>query len=475
MNEYNTFLESKRFEDINSGFEPDEGLYPSHGEYRPFPFQKSIIDWAVRRGRAAIFADTGLGKTPMQLIWAWIVHQHTGNRVLIFAPLCVAHQTVREGAKFGVPVKYVRSFDELRIGPNAYDTGIFITNYEMVDHFEQGIKACFFDGIVLDESSILKSIDGKTRKRLIELCREIPHRLSCTATPSPNDHMELGNQAEFLGIMSMAEMLAMFFTHDGGQTSKWVLKGHGKTKFWEWLSTWGVAIKKPSDLGFSDEGYDLPPLNHHEHCIESGMLLDGELFPHVAQSLSERITARRRTVDIRVARAAEIANGMSGKVLVWCHRNDESEKLTKAIDGAVEVRGSHKSEDKENRVMGFVNGDIRVLITKPSIAGFGLNLQICNQTIFVGLNDSFEQLYQATRRFWRFGQENPVDVHIITADIEGAVLENIKRKERQAQELSGAMVEYMRDFTRRKISSLKRDVTVYEPNMDIIIPGWING
>jgi DNA modification methylase len=446
--EYEKFISEKAFMDAPSGFEmPDHALTRGGGEYELFPFQTAIVKWALKRGRAAIFADTGLGKTAMQAAWSWSVHQYTGNRVLILAPLCVAPQTVVEAAHFGIPIRYVREM------PEAGDTGIFITNYEMIDRFEQAISDGYFDGVVLDESSILKHQDSRTRKRLIDVCSKIPYRLSCTATPSPNDYMELGGQAEFLGVMGTMEMLSMFFIHDSGETSKWRLKGHGRTRFWEWMSHWAVFIKKPSDLGFDDAGYDLPALEIDERAVITGK--------PVGQSLSERNQARRESIDERVAQCAAIVNASSEPFVVWCNLNEESAKLTAAIPDAVEVKGSDKLELKEERIRAFSEGRARVIITKPSITGYGLNWQHCAQMAFVGLNDSYEDLYQAIRRCYRFGQSKSVRVTLISADSEGAVLENIKRKERQAEEMSLQMINHMRDFCRKEVVELKRERSVY--------------
>ena len=447
MSSYEDFLAGKELADAPSGFDPAGHYLTNGGDRQLFPFQDAIVRWALKRGRAAIFADTGLGKTAMQVSWAWAVHQYAGNRVLILATLCVAQQTVAEAAHFGIPIRYVREM------PEPGDTGIFITNYEMLDNFKEAIDQGYFDGVVLDESSILKSQDSKTRTKLIRMCEEIPYRLSCTATPSPNDYMELGNQAEFLGVMGTTEMLAMFFTHDSAETSKWRLKGHGKTRFWEWLSHWACFIRKPSDLGFDDSGYDLPPLEIGEEIVRTA--------GPVASTLSERITARRETVDARVARCAELVNGSTGPFIVWCNLNDESDKLTAAIPDAVEVRGSLKIEEKEKRILDFLEGRARVLITKCSITGFGLNLQLCSQMAFVGLNDSYEELYQAIRRCYRFGQEKSVRVTMISASTEGAILDNIRRKEAQHEEMSRAMIEHMREFSKREVTGLKREMAHY--------------
>ncbi len=461
---YSRFIETKKFKNIETGFDVDDMLLPDG----LFDFQTAIVKWALKKGRAAIFADTGLGKTAMQLAWAGAVHQHTGNRVLILAPLCVAQQTEREAVKFGVGnVRFAREFEK------DGSTGIYVTNYEMLDKLAEGIKDGYFDGIVLDESSILKSQDGKTRAKIIAMCADIPYRLSCTATPSPNDFMELGSQSEFLGIMSAVEMLAMFFTHDSGENSKWRLKGHGKNRFWEWLATWAVSIRKPQDLGFEASGYDLPPLNHHEILVETSKTLSSALIKEPAKTLSERTEARRITVDERVERCAAIVNASSEPFIVWCHRNDEADKLHALIAGSVEVSGSDKIKDKERKIMDFTEGRARVLITKPKIAGFGMNWQHCNQMAFVGLNDSFESLYQAIRRCYRFGQKKPVDVYMISADLEGAVLENLKRKELQNEELVCQMVDLMKDFTKQEVRATINERLSYQASTLTELPGWL--
>jgi hypothetical protein len=454
MNSYDKFIESKQFTHISAGFEADSLCSEL------MPFQKDIVTWACRRGRAAIFAATGLGKTLMQLSWADQVAWKSSKPVLIAAPLCVAQQTVREGAKFGISANYMRQ-------PEQVDAQIHVTNYEMLKNFSPADYA----GIVLDESSILKGMDGRLRRQITEFASTIPYRLSCTATPSPNDFMELGTQSEFLGIMSQIEMLATFFIHDGGDTSKWRLKGHARKRFWEWLATWSALIRHPADLGYSSDGYDLPQLTTSEHVVETGEN-DG-LFARVAQGLQERNQARRDSVDLRVAMAAEIISKGDGPAIVWCHLNDESEKLAKAIPGAVQVYGSMSADEKEKALMGFSDGDIQVLVTKPRIAGFGMNWQHCNRMVFVGLSDSWEQYHQAVRRCWRFGQENPVHVDIVVADTEGAVLENIRRKQKQNDEMQKEMVAIMRDYTVAEIKGAKAEKADYLPSQNMEIPQWL--
>lgn len=455
MSSYQQFIASKQFEHISAGFEPSDLCADL------MPFQRDIVSWACRRGRAAIFAATGLGKTLMQLSWAAQVEEKTNKPVLVAAPLCVAQQTVREGAKFGIDSKYMRE-------PEFSNPRIHVTNYEMLKNFNPDDYA----GIVLDESSILKGMDGRLRRQITDFASTIPYRLSCTATPSPNDFMEMGTQSEFLGIMSQVEMLATFFIHDGSDTSKWRLKGHARKRFWEWLATWSALIRHPADLGYSSDGYDLPPLKTFEHIVETGEN-DG-LFARVAQGLQERNQARRDSVDLRVEKAAEIIAQGEGPAIVWCHLNDESEKLAKAIHGAVQVYGAMPAEEKEKALLGFSDGEIKVLITKPRIAGFGMNWQHCNRMAFVGLSDSWEQCHQAVRRCWRFGQTKPVQVDFIVADTEGAVLENIRRKQAQNDEMQKEMVAIMRDYTVAEIQGAKAQKADYLPSQSMEIPEWMS-
>lgn len=442
MDDYQAFLESKKLTPIISGFDIDESALNSN----LFDFQRVIVKWALKRGRAAIFADTGLGKTLMQTSWAHEVYKKTGQNVLIFAPLCVAQQTVREGQKFGIDINYCRNHDQVIPGIN-------ITNYEMMENFDLSE----FSGVVLDESSIIKNRDGKTRNAMIEMCQQVPYRLSCTATPSPNDFMELGNQAEFLGVMGMAEMLATYFINDAGNTGTWILKGHARTKFWEWLATWSVVIRSPADLGFDGSKYELPKLNMFEHVVKSEATTN--LFPDIATGLLERNKARKESTDDRVALCADLVNSSNDQWVIWCHRNEEAEKLVASIDGAVDVSGSDSIEHKEESVHRFLDGSLRVLISKPKILGAGMNFQGCHNTAFVGLSDSWEQYYQAIRRFYRFGQTHEVNVHVISAETEGAVVANIKRKEQQNQIMGAEMVNHMASAMKKEIfgASMMKD------------------
>lgn len=457
---YADFLKSKQITVQSYGFEP-HGINPLL-----FEWQSDIVRWALKKGKACIFADCGLGKTPMQLQWAKEVAEHADKPVLILAPLAVAQQTKREGAKFNVAVTICRTQADVRCGVN-------ITNYEMIEHFEPSE----FSGVVLDESSILKHSSSKTRQLLTEMFRYTPYKLCCTATPAPNDFMELGTHSEFLGIMSQTEMLSTFFIHDGGDTAKWRLKGHAESKFFEWVAGWACCMTNPSDLGYEQGGFDLPPLNIHEVIIKSDNLenVDGQqmLFAETTQTLNDRRTARRNSMSDRALAAAEIANATNEQVLVWCDLNAESETLTEAINGAVEVKGAHTLAYKENAMNGFTNGENRVLVSKPSIAGWGMNWQQCNKMIFVGLSDSFEAYYQAMRRCWRFGQTKPVDVYIVISDAEGAVKANIERKQRDAERMTSELVKFTKDILAAEIHQTVRISETYITTERMSVPSWI--
>jgi len=456
---YQEYLARKASVDPVTGFANVETLHPAL-----FGYQSDIVRWALRRGRAAIFAGTGLGKTLMEIVWATEVAKATGKPVLILTPLAVAAQFVAEGARFGLPVTRAASRDDV-------STGVYVTNYDKLPRFD--LEA--FGGIVLDESSILKSYTGATRNALIEGCRAIPFRLAATATPAPNDFMELGNHAEFLGVMTYVEMLAMFFVHDGSDTQKWRLKGHAQSEFWQWMCSWAVMLTKPSDLGYDDALHNLPPLltNQHTVAVEYKPSLEtGLLFPVEARTMQERIGARRDTIAERVACAASIINGNNRPWVAWCNLNAETDALIKAIPGAVGVNGADSEELKEARLEAFARGDIRVIVTKPSVCGFGMNWQHCCDTAFVGLNDSFEQVFQAVRRFWRFGQTNPVNVHFIAAETEGAVVANLARKEADASRMIAAMVANMADITSVEIKGQARDKAGYAPTQTQLPSFW---
>lgn len=433
---YSEFLQSKAISDPATGLEKIPRLNKSL-----FDFQRDITKWALHRGRAAVWADCGLGKTLMQIEWA----KHVPGNVLILAPLAVSAQTVREGEKFGITVRYARSQSEVQ-------PGITITNYEMLEHFDPS----YFTGVVLDESSILKSYDGKTRTAIIEAFQQTAFRLACTATPAPNDYMELGNHAEFLGVMSRVEMLSMFFVHDGGDTQKWRLKGHAESEFWKWLASWAVCIRKPSDLGYDDRDFSLPELVMHQVTVKVDAPTDGFLFAVEASSLQERLRAKRDTIAERVQDCASVVNQSTEQFIIWCNLNDESAAIAKSIPGSAEVVGSDSREFKEKAIADFVSGKLRVLISKASMFGYGLNLQCCHNMAFVGLSDSFEQFYQALRRVWRFGQKQSVNCYVITAETEGAVVANIKRKERDAMVMAENMVGHMRELNKAAIHGAER-------------------
>lgn len=602
---YTDFLTTKRIVADAAGFDADD-LHPSL-----FPFQRDITRWALRKGRAAIFAGTGLGKTAMQLEWARQVHAYTGGDVLILAPLAVSKQTVREGEKFGIVVNHAT--EQAQVGP-----GITITNYERLHRFDPS----HFTAIVLDESSILKSYTGSTRTAIIDAFARTPYRLACTATPAPNDFMELGNHAEFLGVMTRVEMLSMFFVHDGGSTQDWRLKGHAEADFWRWMSSWAVMLRQPSDLGYDDAAFQLPPLEMHSHTVESTVTLPGMLFPVEAQSLIERRQARKASVNERAqmvvdlvhaqneaynlryeqrrrdeatgtqgihaavpseehrqveanaratiegerAKAGEVRTGfgvsrkhqgksqglvdsasreeeggevarnardrserlsgsssradgdvrdlrslgyeqqelLSGrgprsqdwqdsrtalyelqsgtgvlqgryesppvgsdvspeKWVIWCDLNDEQRMLKRAFGPvAVSIEGSTPMEERERLEVLWREGPKQIMITKPSIFGWGLNWQHCRNVAFVGLSDSWEQYYQAIRRCWRFGQASPVRCHVISSTAEGAVVANIERKERDAERMASEMVRHMQDINRADLQSTARETDDYE-------------
>lgn len=627
MDAYAEFLARKALIDPPTGLEHVPDL-PSV----MFPFQRDICAWALRRGRAALFAGTGLGKSLMELAWANAVADATGGMVLILAPLAVATQLVREAEKFGLPARLVRS--QADCGP-----GVNVTNYQKIEHFDVGA----FNGVVLDESSILKSTDGHYRSRLIEECARVPFRLAATATPAPNDFMELGNHAEFLGVMSYTDMLATFFVHDGGDTRAWRLKGHAEADFWRWMASWSVMLRSPADLGYDGAAYVLPELKQVQHIVAlDSAPPEGSMFHVPAGTMAERLSARRESVAERVAKAsnavlnsicdmlevcpgslntqsadetsinqthqkesggslkvedrqktqitcgiitppiqsassgqpssrpnstgdvasdtqttpntetgaskrqgadpptlagraalnpsmawtppnttglspnkeagapsAEISrseisslitaiqaaksegffaapaipasviskmtqSGLIEPWCIWCNLNSEQDALAKALGPlAYSVSGSMSDEDKEVAILAWCAGERPIMISKPSIMGFGMNFQHCRNTLFVGLNDSFEQVYQAVRRFWRFGQTKPVTAHFIVAETEGAVIANLRRKEADADRMAGAMVRHTADLSSQAVRGMVRDRPNYAPTQPVIIPSWL--
>lgn len=630
MDAYTTFLARKAITDPMTGLSDIPDLPASL-----FPHQRDIVKWALRRGRAALFAGTGLGKSLMELAWAHAIHHVTGKDILHLAPLAVSAQMAREADKFHIPARVSSSQSDC--GP-----GINITNYQKLEHFDLSR----FGGVILDESSILKNVDGHYRTKLITACQSIPFRLAATATPAPNDFMELGNHAEFLGIMSYTDMLATFFTHDGGDTQKWRLKGHAENEFWKWMASWAVMLRKPSDLGYPNDGYDLPPLQFRQHIVAADYEPNAEtgmLFPMQAETLQERIAARRSTVDDRTGLLFKVVIGSFGAKLaewlgnpntpsadapsitptqpsengesrkdanpsgtqntcgntssgnqkssggprsskrksiadagsdtlpmryiaknvsdrldnapqpqgsmggsspntvwtspntsdlsprkmgdapfaetslaatvsslitamtaaecegsfatpatlasaisrmtqsgliepwcIWCNLNSEQDALAKAFGPlAFSVSGSMPDDKKEATILAWIAGERPVMISKPSIMGFGMNFQHCRNTAFVGLNDSFEQFYQAVRRFWRFGQTRAVTAHIIASELEGATVANIKRKEADADRMAASMVMHMADLSSEAVRGMIRETPNYNPTVPVTIPAFL--
>lgn len=407
-----------------------------------FDFQRDVVTWAVRKGRAALFLDAGLGKTFSQLEWARLM----GVPTLIIAPLSVARQTVGEAQKLGTDIQYVRRPEDMLPGQ------LFITNYEMADKF----KPDAFEAVVLDESSILKALDSKTRIALTDQWRNTMYRLACTATPAPNDLKEIVNHADFLGIMTRKEVFATFFINDGGKELDTRLKRHAVKKFYQWMSGWAMALKKPSDLGYADRGYELPLLSVEPHVVASDYRPDDMLFFVSLAGVTERAKVQRDTLQARVDQTAALVNGNSEQWIVWHHLNDEGYALRTAISSSVLVEGKDDAETKAAAFEAFQSGQHRVLITKPSIAGFGMNFQNAAHMAFCGINDSWEEYYQAIRREYRFGQERPVQVHLVFADVQQAVFENIQRKEQEAEGMSKQLVEAMRDFEVEELKGRQR-------------------
>ena len=458
--DYQAFLDAKR--NASSGDGHDVDITDINPELRKsgFEFQADLVQWALAKGRAAIFADTGLGKTPMQLEWARLVHEHTGGNVLILTPLAVAHQTISEGVKFGIDVQ--RSTDG-----TAYQ-GITVANYERLHMF----KRDDFVALVCDESAILKNFDGVRRNEITAFMRGMQYRLLCSATPAPNDYTELGTSSEALGYLGHVDMLNKFFVNDRNNTSnnrmhgkmaEWRFKGHAEREFWRWVCSWARAIRKPSDLGYDDSLFDLPPLTEREHVVKSRTAPEGMLFPVDAVNLQEQRAERRRTITERCEKVAELVDH-DQPALVWAHLNDEGDMLERMIPDAVQVSGSESDEVKEQKLLAFANGETRVLITKPKIAGWGLNFQHCAHVTFFP-SHSFEQYYQGVRRCWRFGQTRSVTVDVVTTEGEQRVLANLQRKAQAAERMFSQLVELMNDslaIEQRERFAMKEEV-----------PGWL--
>lgn len=455
MNNYDAFINTKQIKTIASGHECSTDIS------RLFDFQKDIVKWSLKMGRSCVFADTGLGKTAMQLHWAHDVLVKTNKPALILAPLAVARQTEREADKFGIECKYIRN-------PDGIIKGINIINYEMMNHFDM---SCF-GGIVMDESSLLKSFNGHYRNQIIEKTANVPYKLACTATPAPNDLQELGNHCEFMGIMSFSEMRSMFFVNNSGDTgSAWRLKGHAESEFWNFVSSWAVMLSDPADLGYNEQNYKLPELIYKSVVVDQN---DLNIFDKGLLTLQDRNRVRRQSLQSRCEASADIVNNSSDIHIVWCNLNDESALLTNLIDGAVEVAGHHDNDYKADMMLEFAKGNLKCLVSKPKLSGQGMNWQVCHNQVFTGLSDSYEQFYQAVRRCWRFGQTKPVTVNIVTAEREGDIVDNIKRKEEQHEAMKKEMARRTIDITFANLKGISPQKTEYKPDKGLILPAWLN-
>lgn len=424
---YEQFLRTKETSAITSGFDIDQSTINSN----LFDFQKFCVSKAVKHGRFALFEDCGLGKTIQQLEWCSQISRKEHKPVLILTPLAVSGQTIEESKKFG--------YNVVRVGAGN-GAEVYITNYEQLDHVDESM----YCGVALDESSILKNFEGKMRNQLMDKFQHTPYKSCWTATPSPNDATEIGNHAEFLGVMTRNEMLSMYFVHDGGNTSKWRLKGHAEQSFYEWMATWSLMISRPSDIGFSDEGYILPKLNIVEQIIETQKRDNGLLFNDISVNATNFNAEIRLTLVDRIDKVAEIVNASSDNFIIWIKQDVEGDYLRKVIPDAIEVRGSDKPELKEKRLLGFAHDEFRVLATKTKIAQFGLNYQNCHNQIFASLDFSFESLYQAIRRSLRFGQKHEVNIYIITTDTMQNVLQTIQQKQEQFERMQNMMIQAMK-------------------------------
>lgn len=424
---YHDFLQSKTRRFGSMGFQCD-GL-PS----ALFDWQQQIVRWAVSKGRAAIWADTGLGKTAMQLAWADQVARHTGKPVLILTPLAVSYQTVKEAAKFGLHAEITDQTTKARIQ---------VTNYHKLHRFDTSA----YGGVVLDESSILKSFQGRIKTQLTQTFAETPFRLACTATPAPNDHLELGNHSDFLGIMPQKEMLARWFLNDLMGNMSWRLKGHARKDFWRWVASWALVLRKPSDLGYSDDGFILPPLNvQHVTVPTEGIRISGALFADASLSATTLHEVLRQTAPMRAKRACDIVLGSKENWLLWTHTNYEADAIHETELAIDEVRGADSDEKKEKALLGFADGSVKRLMTKPSIAGFGMNWQKCHNMLFVGMNYSYEQFYQAVRCCWRFGQSKSVNVYCLATEMEWRLFDALAKKQKAHEEMQTEMIGLMKD------------------------------
>ncbi len=454
MSNYHEFLENKRQADSQEGVEPvwmPDFLYD---------FQADLTEWAIRKGRAGIFADCGLGKTPMQLVWAENVHRVTNRPVLILTPLAVGSQTQEEGDKFGIQATVSRD--------GTVYPGITVTNYERLHYFD----SADFAGVVCDESSAIKAFNGKRRAEVTDFVRKLQYRLLCTATAAPNDYIELGTSSEALGYLGYMDMLNRFFVNDNRSSaqrgwrkqSQWRFKGHAQTPFWQWVASWSRALRRPSDLGYPNDAFRLPELKQRQHIIEARTLAPGMLFDLPAFGMQEERQEQRRTIEERCETAADLLSSTKTGI-AWCQLNDEGDRLTAMIDGAVQVKGSDSVDKKEETLTAFSHGDIRVLVTKPLIGAWGLNWQHCSRMTFFPTH-SYEQYYQAVRRCWRFGQKRPVTVDLVTTEGGLNAMTSINRKADQADKMFTELVSHMQD------SITIRRTTDYDKEVEV--PAWLS-
>lgn len=456
MGAYEDFLRSKEIRAQLSGMDRVPEL-----SAHLFPHQRATVEFLLKAGRGAAFLDTGMGKTAVELEYGKRIVEHENKPVLMLAPLAVGKQHMREAERFGVEASIARDQSDV--------TGarIYITNYERLHLFDRHA----FGGLILDESSIVKSYAGKTTRALMEFGKEVRWKLPATATPAPNDHMELGQHAQFLGVMDSSEMLARWFIADQSEMGRYRLKRHGIKPFWSWVASWARCVGKPSDLGFSDEGFQLPPLNIHQHVVETDMTAgaEGMLFRIPDTSATSIHKEKRLTANDRAAKIAELVRAEPNEPwMIWVETDYDADAITALLPEAVEVRGSMKPETKEERLDAFTQGSIRILVSKPSIAGFGLNWQHCARTAFVGLSFSYEMFYQAIRRFWRFGQRRPVECHIAMAETETAIWQTIQRKKADHETMKEEMFEAMRREV--LVSQVKR---AYNPTQAAKLPAWM--
>jgi len=452
LSEYDSFIDRKSQLDTAYGFDPvwmPEFLYD---------FQKAIVDWAVKRGRAAIFADCGLGKTPMQLVWAENIIRYTNKPVLILTPLAVSQQTIREAEKFGIEAE--RCVDGKIIGGKK----IIITNYERLHYFSRDQ----FSGVVCDESSILKSFNGARKNEITDFMKKLPYRLLCTATAAPNDYIELGTSSEALGELGYMDMLTRFFKNDQNTNnpnrlwdgSGWRLKAHAEQHFWRWICSWARAIRHPSDIGYDDGRFILPKLIENEHIVEVLSLPEGRLFALPAVGLKEQRDERRRSIQERCERVAKIAASTHHPIVCWCHLNNEGDVLEEMITDSKQISGSDCDENKEEKFIAFSSGQLRVLVIKPKIGAWGLNWQHCSHMTFFP-SHSYEQYYQGVRRCWRFGQKKPVTVDIVTTEGEQGVKKNLVRKSLAADKMFSELVSHVNDalkIERENFQKIKTEV-----------------